>query len=123
VIELSPAMNAQIGADTGWGIAAALAATMPATTSRRLHRQPADFDATAAEAAGRRLVIAVRDAHRHEWIAACLSRLLAIRPDSVVVEMGLPHGDPPACGGYLATYGASRVSGVAAAEALMGLDG
>ena len=44
-------------------------------------------------------------------------RLLAARPDAIVVEMGLPVWRPPA-GGYVATYGAARTSGQAAAEVL-----
>ncbi len=50
-----------------------------------------------------------------------MTRLLAARPDAIVVEMGLPLWRPPG-GGYLATYGAARSSGQAAAEVL-GLTG
>ncbi|HCU49693.1 MAG TPA: sugar hydrolase, partial [Micromonosporaceae bacterium] len=109
VIELSPKMNEQIGDRTEWGLAAA----------QRFSGQPTDLRPIAAQPG--RLVIVVRDAHRHGWITATVRDLLALRPDAIVVEMGLPHGDPPPnCGGYLATYGAGRASGIAAAEALQG---
>ena len=68
-----------------------------------------------ADAAGRSLVIVVRDAHRHPAAADVASRILAARPDAVVVEMGLPVWRPTA-GLYLATFGAARTSSRAAAE-------
>ena len=46
--------------------------------------------------------------------------MLAARPDTVLVEMGLPRWQPPDGTSYLATYGASRASAQAAAE-LLGL--
>jgi beta-N-acetylhexosaminidase len=74
-------------------------------------------DAALARAAGRPLVVVVRDAHRHQAARDVVTRLLAARPDTVVVEMGLPVWRPPH-GSYMATYGAARISGLAAAEAL-----
>lgn len=59
----------------------------------------------------------VRDAHRYPAARDLVRRLLAARPDAIVVEMGLPVWRPPA-GGYVATYGAARTSGQAAAEVL-----
>jgi beta-N-acetylhexosaminidase len=75
-----------------------------------------------AAAAGRSLVVVVRDAHRDENTRALAGSLLAQRPDAVVVEIGLPLWQPPAgtFRAYLATYGASRASAQAAAE-LLGL--
>jgi beta-N-acetylhexosaminidase len=48
--------------------------------------------------------------------------VLAERPDTILVEMGLPYWQPPAGAyqAYLATYGASRANAQAAAE-LLGL--
>ncbi len=60
----------------------------------------------------------VRDEHRHDWMRSALSALLAARPDTVVVEMGLPQA-PPRGTLHIATYGAARVCGVAAAEAVV----
>jgi beta-N-acetylhexosaminidase len=71
-------------------------------------------------AAGRSLVVAVRDAHRDQRTLALIHALLAARPDLVLVEMGLPFWHPPEGTSYLATYGASRASAHAAAE-LLGL--
>ncbi len=71
-----------------------------------------------AAAAGRSLVLAVRDAHRDQQVRSLVSILLAARPDLVLVEMGLPLWHPPEGTSYLATYGASRASAHAAAEVL-----
>ena len=71
-------------------------------------------------AADRSLVVTVRDAHVDERVRALLTALLAARPDTVLVEMGLPHWSPPEGTSYLATFGASRASAQAAAE-LLGL--
>jgi beta-N-acetylhexosaminidase len=73
-----------------------------------------------AAAAGRSLVVAVRDAHRDQQTQSLVGALLAARPDLVLVEMGLPFWRPPEGTSYLATYGASRASATAAAE-LLGL--
>jgi beta-N-acetylhexosaminidase len=73
-----------------------------------------------AAAAGRSLVVAVRDAHRDQQTQSLVGALLAARPDLVLVEMGLPFWHPPEGTSYLATYGASRASATAAAE-LLGL--
>jgi beta-N-acetylhexosaminidase len=71
-----------------------------------------------APAVGRPLVLVVRDAHRHPWMAGALRTLLAARPDAVVVEMGVPAIRSGRV--HLATYGASRANGLAAAEVLAG---
>ncbi len=73
-----------------------------------------------SQAADRPLVIVVRDAHRHPWQTDLLERLLAARPDGVVVEMGLP-GRTDLGAVHIATHGAARVCGQAAAEVLAGL--
>jgi beta-N-acetylhexosaminidase len=73
-----------------------------------------------AVAAGRSLVVAVRDAHRDQQTRSLVGALLAARPDLILVEMGLPFWHPPEGTSYLATYGASRASATAAAE-LLGL--
>ena len=59
----------------------------------------------------------VRDAHRYPAVQAVVSALVAARPDTVVLEMGLPLWVPPA-GVHLATYGAARANAQAAAEVL-----
>jgi len=80
-----------------------------------------DVDRALAAAAGRPLIVVVRDAHRYPAARDVVTRLLAARPDAVVVEMGLPVWRPSR-GAYVATYGAAGASGQAAAEVL-GLTG
>ena len=63
---------------------------------------------------GGRLVIVVRDAHRHAW----MRERVGAHPEAIVVETGLPYWRPPAARGYVATYGGSRASLEAVAELL-----
>jgi beta-N-acetylhexosaminidase len=118
VVEIVPPANMAAGA-VPWG----LGAWVPAGSLRRVSTgEPAaglaaSIASLLAEAAGRSLVIVVRDAHRHPAAADLASRILAARPDAVVVEMGLPVWRP-AAGLYLATFGAARTSSRAAAEVL-----
>ena len=123
VVEFAPPRNIAIGAETPWGVGAPLSSLLPGTTSVRL--SPEDVtgagDAAAAILAGagsRPLVLVVRDVHRHGWIADTLRATLAVRPDTIVVEMGLPVA--VSGGVHLATYGATRACGVAAAEIIAG---
>ena len=110
IVEVEPEENIAAGRFT-WGFAQWAAV-------RRI--DPAAGDGAAATAilsaaADRSLVLAVRDALGAQ---ALVSDLLAARPDTVVVEMGVPAWTPPEGTAYLATYGASRASAQAAAEAL-----
>ena len=57
-----------------------------------------------------RVVIVVRDAHRHAW----QRDLVPAR--TLVVETGVPEWRPPDARGWIATYGAGRVNLEAAAE-------
>jgi beta-N-acetylhexosaminidase len=57
-----------------------------------------------------RVVVVVRDAHRHAW-----QREL-VPAGTVVVETGLPEWRPPGARAWIATYGAGRVNLEAAAE-------
>jgi beta-N-acetylhexosaminidase len=63
---------------------------------------------------GGRLVIVVRDAHRHAW----MREQVEAHPEAIVVETGLPYWHPPYARGYVATYGGSRASLEAVAELL-----
>ena len=118
LLEIVPPASIAVG-PVPWG----LAPWVPGDSIVQVGTGAPDSDLTAAAeralaaAAGRSLVVVVRDAHRHPAAQALVTRLLAARPDTVVVEMGLPVWRPPG-GGYLATYGAARSSGQAAAEAL-----
>jgi len=123
VVEFAPTRNIAIGAETPWGVGAPLDALLPGTTSVRLSAEdligvPDAATAILAGADGRPLVLVVRDVHRHPWIADALERTLALRPDAIVVEMGVPVA--VSGGVHLATYGATRACGQAAAEIIAG---
>jgi beta-N-acetylhexosaminidase len=119
LVELITPANMAVGR-VPWG----LSAWIPADSVRRLSiAAPAPDLATAtaeviAESAGRSLLIVVRDAHRYPAAAEALQRMLAVRPDAIVVEMGLPVWRPAPAVRYLATYGAATSNGRAAAEVL-----
>jgi beta-N-acetylhexosaminidase len=116
VIEVAPPGNVAVGT-VPWGLAPWLPAgsvvQVPAGGA------PADRQVSQAltRAAERTVIAVVRDAHRDTGAQAVITGLLARRPDTLVVEMGLPLWRPRARV-YVATYGASRTSGQAAAEML-----
>ena len=120
VIELQPVLSLAIAPHTPWGVAAPLRRLMPGTTGVRLDSEDGLADALAS-AAGRPLVLVVRDPHRYPWIAGAVRATLAVRPDAIVVEMGVPA--QPFGAAHIATYGATSASGQAAAELLAGLSG
>jgi beta-N-acetylhexosaminidase len=123
VVEVEPIANMAAG-DARWG----LDAWVPGGNLRRVAAVPdAGTAASAAEgplkaAAGRSLILVVRDAHRSPATRSLVTAVLAERPDTILVEMGLPYWQPPVGSyqAYLATFGASRANAQAAAE-LLGL--
>jgi len=115
IIEVEPGENFAAGR-FAWG----LGPWAPAGSVRRIHPAGASAASLLEAAAGRSLVAVVRDAHRDGATRSLITALLAGRPDTVLVEMGLPLWRPPDGTSYLATYGASRASAQAAAE-LLGL--
>jgi beta-N-acetylhexosaminidase len=124
VVEFVPPRNIAIGAETPWGVADPLDGLLPGTTSIRFGaddlsgRPDPGAPVLATATPGRPLVLVVRDLHRHPWVAEAVAATLAARPDAVVVEMGLPEA---VVGGvHVATYGATRACGRAAAEVLAG---
>ncbi|MFD8064975.1 glycoside hydrolase family 3 protein [Streptomyces parvulus] len=118
VAAFTPVANIAVGDETPWGVAAELRRLLPGTETGSFTGPDAGQGALAA-AGTRRIVAVVRDEHRHPWMAAALDTLLAARPDTVVVEMGVPRAEPRGSF-HLATYGAARVCGRAAAEAVAG---
>jgi beta-N-acetylhexosaminidase len=119
VAELHPRPSIAVG-EVPWGLGAALAERDPSVEVLRCHEgTPADAGAIAGRATGRPLVLVVRDLHRHAWQRDLASRLLALRADTVVAEMGLPAERPAAAAAYLRTHGAGRVNALAAAELLL----
>ena len=123
VVEFAPPRNIAIGAETPWGIGAPLDDLLPGTTSVRLTADDVEgladpVASVLAGANGRALILVARDVHRHPWLAGALARVLAARPDAIVVEMGVPV---TVLGGvHIATYGATRANGLAAAEVIAG---
>jgi len=118
LVELQAAENVAVGS-VPWGLG-------PWLPSGRVLRVPAGLPVSGAatviaavlgQAAGRSLIVVVRDAHRDPAARAVITGLLAVRPDTVVVDMGLPLWQPPG-GLHVATYGAARANAQAAAEAL-----
>lgn len=118
VAAFTPVANIAVGDETPWGVAAELARLLPGTETGGYSGEEAGLEALQA-AAGRRMVAVVRDEHRHPWMATALDTLLRSRPDTVVVEMGVPQAKPRGAL-YIATYGAARVCGRAAAEVIAG---
>ncbi|WP_030562040.1 glycoside hydrolase family 3 protein [Streptomyces aureocirculatus] len=125
VVELSPTMSLAVDGATPWGVGEPLRALRPGTTSVRLSEAELNgqddlLDRLAlAPATGRDLVVVVRDAARHPWMSEALAGLVRRRPDAFVVEMGVPAGEQIGAV-HLTTYGATRVSGIAVAEVLVG---
>ncbi|MGX1545890.1 glycoside hydrolase family 3 protein [Streptomyces adustus] len=118
VAAFTPVANIAVGDETPWGVAAELAGLLPGTRTGSF--TGADAGPAALAAAGeRRIVAVVRDEHRHPWMATALDALLAARPDTVVVEMGVPQSAPRGAL-HIATHGAARVCGRAAAEVVAG---
>ncbi|MFI6291042.1 glycoside hydrolase family 3 protein [Nonomuraea sp. NPDC050790] len=117
VLEFEPAITDAIG-ETGWGLSAILRDRLPGTQAVKITPD----GPVPAPGYGHPVVVVVRDAHRHPWMAAAMGDLLAAHPDAVVVEMGVPH-HRPAARGYLATHGASRACALAAVEVLLGTIG
>jgi beta-N-acetylhexosaminidase len=124
IVELDrPAMVAA-GA-VPWGIGARVTAADPDTTVARLDPEqiePARIEQLLAPAAGRPLVVVVRDPARSPAQSALVAGLLAARPDAVVVDMGWP--EPQARGGRarIVTHGASAASAQAVAELIAEAD-
>ncbi|GAA0512100.1 sugar hydrolase [Paractinoplanes deccanensis] len=118
VVEFAPPRNIAIGPETPWGLSTPLGELLPGTETVRLTEGEATPAAVLEAAGDRPLVLVVRDLHRHPWQAEALTEVLATRPDTIVVEMGLPVTVLGAV--HIATYGATRACGQAAAELIAG---
>ncbi|MFD8638881.1 glycoside hydrolase family 3 protein [Streptomyces zaomyceticus] len=117
VASFTPVANFAVGDETPWGIAAELERLLPGTETGSY--ADSSVDAVLTAAGERRVVAVVRDLHRHPWMTAAVDALIAARPDTVVVEMGLNEAEPRGAL-HIATHGAARVCGRAAAEAVVG---
>ena len=123
LVEIVPPSNIAVG-QVPWGLGRWVAPGSVHRIGTSTDGGPADQEVADQEvaalvtaAAGRPLLIVVRDAHRYPAAREVVTMLLAARPDATVIEMGLPVWRPPARA-YLATFGATRASSLAAAEIL-----
>jgi beta-N-acetylhexosaminidase len=119
VAAFTPVANIAVGDVTPWGIAADLERLLPGTVTGSFREEDALTANVLRLAADRRIVAVVRDVHRYPWMAEALGALIAARPDTVVVEMGVPQAMPSGAL-HIATHGAARVCGQAAAEVIAG---
>ncbi|MBO8199018.1 glycoside hydrolase family 3 protein [Streptomyces smyrnaeus] len=118
VAALTTVANIAVGDETPWGPAAELERMVPGTRTGTYGSADGNVGAAVLADAGERpVVVVVRDLHRHPWMADAVARLVAERDDTVVVEMGVPQS-PPQGALHVATHGAARVCGRAAAEVI-----
>jgi beta-N-acetylhexosaminidase len=110
VLTLDPTPTIAVGR-TRWGLGGLLPGALELRVGPDESLPPLPY--------GRPLVVVARDATRVGWVGRALAGILALRPDAVVVEMGLPGPVPPAAG-WIATGGASSASARAAVELLLG---
>ncbi|EKX62596.1 glycoside hydrolase family 3 N-terminal domain-containing protein, partial [Streptomyces ipomoeae] len=118
VAAFTPVANIAVGDETPWGVGVELSRLLPGTETGTFTGDDAGSSALTA-AGSRRIVAVVRDEHRHPWMTTALDTLLSARPDTIVVEMGIPQ-TPPRGALHVATHGAARVCGKAAAEIITG---
>lgn len=122
VAAFAPVANIAVGDETPWGVAAELTAILPGTETGTYDSATETSGLVGnvlAAAADRRIIAVVRDVHRHPWMADALDALIAARPGTVVVEMGVDRAEPRGAL-HIATHGAARVCGRAAAEVITG---
>jgi beta-glucosidase-like glycosyl hydrolase len=111
VLELQTPSNIAVG-PVPWGLSPWAPDAVP------VDAETAGAGALLTRAAGRPLVVVVRDAHRYPGHRDLVSVLLSARPDAVLVEMGLPVWRPENSSAYIATYGATRANARVAAEVI-----
>jgi beta-N-acetylhexosaminidase len=125
LVEVVPPSNIAVGT-VPWGLGNYVGADsvrrISATGDPESGPAAGDLEAVLAAAAGRPLIAVVRDAHQYPVAQKVVGNLLSMRPDTVIVEMGLPVWKPttPSAQVYLATFGATSASSQAAAQ-LLGL--
>jgi beta-N-acetylhexosaminidase len=112
VVELAPESSIAAGAANH-----GLADLLRDARSIRLSQAPLDARNLLEQHVDRRLVVVLRDAHRHAWQRVAAKALLEADPDAVVVEVGIPGWRPDRVA-YIATHGSGRVNLEAAAELL-----
>lgn len=125
VLDAGGRMSSLLGGHAG-SLLGVLRERDPAVAGVRLTEPPGEpgaLDALIARGDGGPLVLAVRDAHRRAWQRDLVGRVLARRPDTVVVGTGTVHDRDLAPGSYLGARGAGRANLAAAADVLLGRPG
>lgn len=119
VAELRSGANLAVG-DAHWSLAEPLDALGLLGRAVVVTQDGVRADDVTSSADGAPLVVAVRDAYRHPWQRDWVSALLTVRPDAVLVAVGMPDDAELAGAASVLTYGAGRVNTWAAAERLAG---
>jgi beta-N-acetylhexosaminidase len=117
VVELRPEPMVAAGR-AGYGLGEAIGKRRQGCDVVSLGEPPEDPDAIQRSAEGRPFVVVLRDATRHPWQQSVARALVGARPDTVVVETGLPGWLPEDAAASVETYGAGRVNLEAAADLL-----
>jgi beta-N-acetylhexosaminidase len=110
VVELVPEANVAAGE-----LAYGLADLWPGSLGISLGENDADAAAALGPSGERPLVVVTRDAARHEWQQGAIRELLALRPEAIVIETGLPGGVHAA----IETFGSGRANLAAARDVLV----
>jgi beta-N-acetylhexosaminidase len=113
VVELVPPVGMAAG-DVPFGLGDALRARDSRTKMFALGE-----GASLPPLEGSAVVLGLRDAGQYAWQRQMAEAVLALRPDTVVVESGVPGWLPPGALRAIETHGAGRVSLEAAAAALL----
>ncbi|MEV0617299.1 glycoside hydrolase family 3 N-terminal domain-containing protein [Nonomuraea sp. NPDC050404] len=112
VVEVNTRLNQAVDPSVPTGLAAALTALLPNTARVRMEQE-----GELPEFGDRPVVLVVHDAARHAWVRDTVAKAIAVRPDVIVVDTGIPAAPEGAT--HVATHGISRVSAQAAAEWLV----
>jgi beta-N-acetylhexosaminidase len=116
VVELAPPPTMAAG-PVPFGLGDALRTRAPETSVVRL--AAGDASELVSSRDERSIVLVLRDAGRYPWQQELADALLRARPDTVVVECGVPGWLPAGATRTIETHGAARVSLDAAAELLL----
>ncbi|WP_181958450.1 glycoside hydrolase family 3 protein [Nonomuraea diastatica] len=116
VVEVNTRFSKAVDPATPTGVTAALTSLLPNTARVQMEPQGElpPFDE-------RPVVLVVHDAARHAWVRETVAKALALRPDAIVIDTGIPAPPDGATHVFthVATHGISRVSALAAAEWLL----
>ncbi|MCZ2803632.1 hypothetical protein O2W18_00770 [Modestobacter sp. VKM Ac-2983] len=119
VAELRAGTNLAVG-DAAWSLAGPLAEHGLLAGLQTVTEDGVSADDVVTAAAGRPVVVAVRDAYRSPWQTAWLDRLHRARPDAVLVALGMSVDAERAPGPAVAAHGAARAVTQAVADLLHG---